>query len=293
MLTCEAKTAAQRAFDLPTVLATERELMNSFAQHYRNSSFSNSYFYREERKRFMGWVLTTLRENGRDPAALSFLNPGVGVGDLLEPLAAAGATRLTGLDIAEEMVTAAQRRVPSARLILGSIEHHDLGSEQFDVILTSFTLHHMYDPRAFFTLVDRHLAPGGWFFILDYNAAGWENARWTKPVIHALSAPLRRLIKWKNRRVLAQQPSIQFACNPAHRLLRYDQIRAAMPSPAAYRLRRHTRGALLPAFNYALCEESPVDRALYRVLDAVDRLAEPFGAGNLQWIAGQRRTEER
>jgi hypothetical protein len=126
---------------------------------------------------------------------------------------------------------------------------------------------------------------------LDYNARGWENAAWSKPLVHGLCALPRRLLKWKNRRLLSQQPDIAFACNPAHRLLSYEQILAAMPDPSRYRLRRHTRGALLPAFNYALFEESPVDRMLYRVLDWVDRVAEPFGAGNLQWIAGQRRQE--
>jgi SAM-dependent methyltransferase len=290
MLTCQATAGRRGGLDVQTVLAKEREIMNSFAPHYRTSYFGNSYFYREERKRFMAWVLRTLREAGRDPARLSFLNPGSSVGDLLEPLARAGARRLTGLDIAEEMLRVARRRVPSARFILGSIESHDFGPERFDVILTSFTLHHMLDPRAFFTLVDRVLAPGGWFFILDYNAEGWENAPGTKPVVHALAAPLRRLMKWKNRRILARQPDVKFTCNPAHHLLTYGQIRAAMPSPAAYRMRRHTRGVLLPAFNYALVEESALDRTLARGLDLLDRVAEPFAAGNLQWIAGQRRT---
>ncbi len=275
-------------YDLHDVLEAERELMNRFSKDYRASSFANSYFYRQERQRYIDWILQTLRQAGEDPATLAFFNPGSSVGDLLEPLARTGVNQLTGLDMAEKMLAECRRRVPSARLIQSTIEGYAAEPASFDVVLTSFTLHHMFDPRAFFVLVDRCLKPGGWFFILDYNARAWENARWSKPVVHGLVAPLRRLIKWKNRRALAREPHIQFACNPAHRLLSYREILEAMSSPERYTVTRRTRGVFLPAFNYALFEESPVDRVLYRVLDRVDRIAEPFGAGNLQWIVGRR-----
>ena len=277
-----------RVLDLATVLAKERELMNWYAPYYERSILANSYFYQEERRLFIAWVLRLLSACGADPAALAILNAGCAAGDILELLAAAGCRRLTGLDIAEAMLREAQRRLPSARFVHGAIEHHDFGAERFDVVITTLTLHHMHDPRAFFLLVDRVLNSRGWLFVLDYNAAGWENARWTKPVIHTLAAPLRRLIKWKNRSVLSQQPDLPLLFNPAHRLLSYQDLLGAMPRPEGYTLHRRTRGVFLPAFTHALVRGSALDRFVYRSLEWIDRVAEPFAAGNLQWIAGQR-----
>jgi SAM-dependent methyltransferase len=276
--------------DLQTVLAKERELMNFYAPHYQTSYFINSYFYREDRRMFTDWIIKTLRRNGREPEKLSILEVGTATGDVLDLLATAGCLKLTGLDIAEEMLAVAHHRVPIARFIRGSVEHHDFGTERFDVVIATFTLHHMYNPRAFFDLVHRILAPDGWFFIKDYNADGWVNRPGTKPAIHMLVAPFRRLIKWKNRRILKQQPDLPLLFNPAHRLLRYRDILDAMPNQDAYVLQRHTRGVLLPLFNYALVEESAFDRMIYRVFDWMDRAAEPFGAGDLQMIAGHHKS---
>jgi SAM-dependent methyltransferase len=273
------------------VLARERELMNSYAPYYHDSLHINSYFYRHERRVFLEWVLRTLRHDGKTPADLSFLNAGCATGHMLEWLAERGCRRLTGLDHAEHMIETARRQVPSARFLTGTIEQHDFGTERFDAVIAGFTLHHMHRQRPFFEMVDRVLKPGGWFFILEYNAAGWENRRWGRLVFHGSAWPLRRLIKWKNTRALAQvtPTHINLDFNPAHRLLTYEDIIGSMPSPSAYRLqRRRTRGLWLPGFNYALVEDSAVDRAVHRALDALDTLAKPFGAGNLQWIAGKR-----
>jgi len=275
-------------FDLDTILSTERDLMNRFAADFETNPLFTSYFYEHERRRFISWVLEIMRLGGMDARTASILETGQSAGGNFVLLEQAGCQRLTGMDIAEEMINEAKRHVPRARYIHGSIEHHDFGNERFDAILAKFTLHHMYDARAFFSLVDRVLAPGGWFFICEYNAAGWSNARWTKPVIETLVAPLRRTLKWKNRKklCLSSCPAAKF--NPAHRLLTYPEILAAMPSPENYSLLRRTRGVFLPAFNYAIVESSAFDRGLYRVLDTVDRIAEPFKGGNLQWIAGKR-----
>lgn len=274
--------------DLATVLAEERRLMNSYAPYYHESLHINSYFYREERRRFVAWVTGLLAADKRNPRATSILNVGCATGHVLQELAGRGFTRLTGLDHAERMLEHAQQRVPGGRFIPGTVEHHDFRGEQFDAVIAGFTLHHMYDARAFFELVDRVVAPGGWFFILEYNAAGWENRLWGRLVFHGLALPFRMLLKLKNRRQLVQphHPPIEF--NPAHRLMTYRRILNAMTSRERYRLQRRTRGLFLPVLNYSLVEESAVDRALHRGLDAVDLIVKPFGAGNLQWIAGQR-----
>jgi len=277
--------------DLETVLAKERELMNSYAPFYQVSNFFNSYVYREERRKFTDWIVRTLRHAGREPASLSILEVGAGTGDTLELLAGSGCRRLAALDIADEMLAQLRQRIPLARCLHGSIERYDFGSERFDVILATFTLHHMHDPRAFFDLVDHVLAPGGWFFIGEYNAGGWGNSRWSKPMIGTGISPFRRLMKWKNRRILSGQPKIPLLFNPAHRVLSYHDIVGSMSNPDAYALQRRTRGLFLPAFNYALVEDSGLDRLLYRFLERLDFVAGYFGKGFFQWIAGRRSTE--
>jgi len=278
--------------ELQTVLDKERELMNAYAPHYVTHPLFNSYYLSDVRRRFIHWMLRTLRAHGRDPTTLSILQPGSSVGDALEPLAAAGCRRLTGLDIAEDMNARARQRVSSARIIQGSIEHHDFGGERFDVVLGVFILHHMLEPRAFFTMVDRVLAPGGWVFLMDFNGTGWINQLWGKWVFGLMAAPSRRLIKWKNRRRIASQPQVKAMFNPAHRLLRYRQILESMPDPTVYRLRRRTTGLFLPPYNYTLFEDSAFDRALFQSLRAMDTLIGWSDIGYLQWIAAQRTNGE-
>ena len=275
--------------DLGAVLDEERELMNFYAPHYRTSLMFNSYYYREERRHFADWMLGILADAGRDPPALSYLDVGCGTGELLELLAERGCFELTGIDLAEEMLRERNhRRVPGARLVHGSVEHHDFGSERFDVIASILMVHHLCDPGAFFRLVDRHLEVGGWFFVLEYNGAGWLHGRVVRRPINWLVAPMRRLVKIKNRVALASEPPVPARFNHAHRLLRFDDLLDTMPGRDAYRIARYTRGLFLPAFTNALVRESGVDATLYELIDAVDRVVGPFGAGYLQGVAGER-----
>ena len=275
--------------DLAAVLEEERELMNFYAPHYRTSLLFNSYYYREERRRFADWMLRILAGAGRDPSTLSFLDVGCGTGELLELLAERGCFRLTGIDLAEEMLSARNhRRIPGVRLVHGSVEHHDFGAERFDVIASVLTVHHLCDPGAFFRLADRHLPVGGRFFVLEYNGAGWAHGRLTRKPVSAIVAPLRRLIKIKNRAALATVPPVPARFNHAHRLLRFEDLVAAIPGRDAYRVTRYTRGLFLPALNNALVRESGVDATLHELIGAFDRIAEPFGAGYLQGVAGER-----
>lgn len=263
--------------------------MNFYAPQYRTSLLFNSYYYREERRRFVDWAVGRLEAAGRDPAALSFLEVGAGTGEIVELLSRRGCRRLTALDIAERMQEEARRRrIPELRLVHGSIEDHDFGDERFDVVVASFTVHHMFDPADFFRLCDRVLRARGWFLVLDYNGASWTHGTAAAGPIRWLAAPFRRLLKIKNRAALSKTPAVPPLFNHAHRLMRYEDFVAAIPDLSDYRLESYTRGAMLPAFNYALVEESAVDRVLYRALDAVDWIAQPFRRGNLLGLAGER-----
>ena len=275
--------------ELSVVLEKERELMNFYAPLYRKLPLFNSLNYQEGRKTFVRWVLGKLAADGRDPRQLKILEVGVSSGDVLELLAHAGCANLTGLDIAENMVDETRRRVPQARVIQGSIERHDFKGEQFDAVIATFTLHHMHEAQPFFDLVNRVLAPGGRFFIGEYNADGWANNRFSRPIVEALAAPGRRLFKIKNRKVLAAQGKLPLLFNPAHRLLRWQEIRSAIPNPDAYGIERETLGLFTLAYNFALVPSSRVDHAFYRVLCWIDGIVKPFRAGGYQCITGLRK----
>ena len=285
-------SARSKGYLLEETLAHERNLMHYYAPHYRDITLFNSYVYVSDRRRFVAWCLQRLRDAGQDPANLSILEVGTSTGDVLELFAQAGCRRLTGLDISEEMLAQARRHVPSARFIHGAIEHHDFGTERFDVVVATFTLHHMHDPAAFSRLLERVLAPGGWFFVQDFNLKGWVHAGWPKWVIQGLAKPFREALKWKNRKALRAMPQVPALFNPVHQVLSNEEILAAFPRRDAYDLQWQTDGLFLETFNYALVESSAFDRRLARLINAVDRVAKPFGIGALHWIAGQRRMSE-
>ncbi len=275
---------------LKEVLEEERKIMNGFAATYDYNPAFSSYFYTHERKMFMNWVLQTLKDAGRDCSQLSVLETGMGTGKILSIMANAGCTQLTGIDIAQEMLSAAKINVPNATLIHDSIEEHDFGTQKFDVIIGAYTVHHLLDRSDFFRMVDRVLKPGGWVFLQEYEAHGWANAPWSRPFIEAIAAPFRCLLKWKNRHLLPKPDSYPPAdFNSAHQLMTYKEILQAIPAPQDYSIHRSTRGVFLPAFNYALSEKALLDRILHKSLDTLDLIAKPFGAGNLQWIAMHRK----
>ena len=275
--------------DLQSVLDEERDLMNFYAPYYRSSCLFNNYYYERERSLFVDWMMRVVRESGGDPQAMSYLDVGSATGEILELLSDRGCASLTGIDIAEEMLSESNHRsITGVRLIHGAIEHHDFGDDRFDVITSCLTVHHMFDQGAFFRAVDRILAPGGWFFILEYNGTGWGHRPWTGKPLEWLLVPLRRAIKIKNRSVLARLPPIPPRFNHAHKLLSYRDILNAMPGPARYRVTRYTRGLVLPVFKNALIRESIVDAAFYRMTDALDNVVKPFGAGYMQGVAGRR-----
>jgi ubiquinone/menaquinone biosynthesis C-methylase UbiE len=276
--------------DLATVLAEERRIMNEWAPAYDTAMISSAYVYRLEREAFARWVAATVRGAGREPAVLDALDAGCGTGSLVELLARQGFGSLTGLDLAEGMLDQAQARgVAGARWIEAPIERPPFEPASFDVITVAFTLHHLHDPAAFFRLVDATLRTDGWFFALEYDAATrGDSAAGRTGAKGAAGKLARALLRRKNRRALAALPQLERRFNPAHRFLGFEDMVAAIGHPERYELVRVPRGVVLPALLDVLVEESPIDRGLAGLAEAVDRRL-PRRRGVFQWVAGRRR----
>ncbi len=99
----------------------------------------------------------TLRNLVQTVSALdvrSVLDAGCGSGENLAALAAVGRYELTGVDISQEALNIAGRRVPSARLLVLNLEREAL-PEQFDFVATLQVVEHLLDDMAAFRNIAR------------------------------------------------------------------------------------------------------------------------------------------
>ena len=115
------------------------------------------------------------------PAARSLLELGCGTGAIL-----AGMTpglSVAGIDSSPEMLAAAARSAPTARLVRADITSFSFGT-RFDVVICMFdTINHLPSLKqwhAMFGRVHEHLTPGG-LFVFDINTAGRLRRLWQGP----------------------------------------------------------------------------------------------------------------
>jgi SAM-dependent methyltransferase len=115
------------------------------------------------------------------PAARSLLELGCGTGAILAGMTPGLA--VAGIDMAPEMLAAAARSAPAARLVRADITSFSLRT-RFDVVICMFdTINHLPSLeqwRAMFDRVHEHLAPGG-LFVFDINTAGRLRRLWHGP----------------------------------------------------------------------------------------------------------------
>ena len=83
---------------------------------------------------------------------------GSGSGWIAAQLAAMG-HEVIGIDISASGVAVAQNAFPKLRFRHGSV-YEDLG-EQFDIVVSSEVIEHLYEPRRFIANIYRALRPGG------------------------------------------------------------------------------------------------------------------------------------
>ena len=88
------------------------------------------------------------------------LDVGTGPGHVAAAVVARGAVAV-GIDFSEAMLQEARRRQPQLDFRLSSAEALPFGSEEFDVVVGNFVLHHSGDPTMLFKEAFRVLRNGG------------------------------------------------------------------------------------------------------------------------------------
>lgn len=111
--------------------------------------------------RVLGWL------SALDRTDLDILDVGCGSGWMCERLTAYG--RVTGIDLAGEVIERARARLPPVRFIAGDFATLDLGTAQFDVVVTLEVLSHVADQTAFIDKLASVLRPGGLLMMATQN----------------------------------------------------------------------------------------------------------------------------
>src|SRR5512146_1743560 len=127
-------------------------------------------------------VLTALlpRIEGKD-----VLDLGCGTGRWLSAFSHKSPASLRGIDISAEMLERATIKLgPRANLFQGDCSSIALPDQCADLILSSFVLSHLPDPRQFVAQLARLLRPGGTAFISDLHPRTIRALKWSRSFRH-------------------------------------------------------------------------------------------------------------
>jgi ubiquinone/menaquinone biosynthesis C-methylase UbiE len=118
------------------------------------------------------------RRLAAEPGIGTVLDAGCGPGRLALRLAQEmPATRVTGVDVSPEMIALARERARTlgldgrATFEVGDVSELPFGDGQFDMVVSTLSVHHWPDPVAGLTEIHRVLKPGARAFI--YDVPGW------------------------------------------------------------------------------------------------------------------------
>lgn len=98
---------------------------------------------------------------------LDVLEVGCGSGWMCGRLQAYG--KVTGTDLSDEVLKAAQQKIPAVRFVAGDFMQMALAENSADVIVTLEVLSHVADQPAFIDRIARTLRPGGQLMIATQN----------------------------------------------------------------------------------------------------------------------------
>lgn len=138
----------------------------------------------------VGWLDLLGRED------LNIIEIGCGTGWLCPRLTRFG--RVIATDLSDEVLNRARTRAPEVTFVAGDFMSLDLGTSEFDVVITLEVLSHIGDQRAFIDKLARQLRPGGHLMLATQN----------RPVLQYLNfipAPAPGQIRrWVDRRQLRE-----------------------------------------------------------------------------------------
>ncbi len=149
------------------------------------------------------------------PARL--LDVGAGAGCFLEAAAARG-YEAGGLEPSAECVRLVRERVPSARMVHGSIESADIAPGSYDIVTLWDVLEHLTEPRATVRRLAAWLAPDGLLALQvpdgDSLPARLLGASWPLLLREHLTyfdaATMTRLLETEGYRVVSIRPCLRY-----------------------------------------------------------------------------------
>lgn len=156
----------------PKITPDYSKYLNDQSVYYRSSERELTRYHAGMRKAF-DWFFS---EN--TPYGKHVLDVGCGDGIQLGWLIEAGALSATGIELSPEKAAVAKEYTPLADVL--NCDFHDdsqLSKTGYDIIFSSHSLEHAYDPGAVVQVWLRHLTPGGRIcIVLPYPDAGPDTA---------------------------------------------------------------------------------------------------------------------
>ncbi|MEQ7124097.1 class I SAM-dependent methyltransferase [Actinopolymorpha sp. B11F2] len=141
----------------------------------------NSRIYDFVARRLLRRLYRRIAEDVTDavPDGGAVLDVGTGPGVLLVEIAKRRAdVELTGIDLSADMVTAANRNLQDygdrAVARVGDVTGLEFPDDSFDLIVSSFSLHHWDDPENAVPELARVLRPGGRLYLYDFTHAPFD-----------------------------------------------------------------------------------------------------------------------
>lgn len=143
-------------------MSTQVRWWNDWLTSYRETEIGD--VSEDQARQVLEWVTEIHAEGGRP---LDIIDVGCGGGWLCSRLARFG--RITGTDLADEVVARAAERDPDIRYVAGDFMELDFGTELYDVVITLEVLSHVADQPAFCRKLASLLRPGGALIVANQN----------------------------------------------------------------------------------------------------------------------------